>query len=143
MRDQTILIVDDSPGNLMVLGEVLSPVYRVQAANSGARALELAAGDPKPDLILLDVMMPGLDGYATLERLRADPATREIPVIFVTAMDTDEDEQRGLDHGAVDRREPVDDAEAAAALLDRIQALGYRDAVMTATPAPGASPLAC
>ncbi|MFO1281739.1 MAG: response regulator [Burkholderiales bacterium] len=102
MRDQTILIVDDSPGNLMVLGEVLSPVYRVQAANSGARALELAAGDPKPDLILLDVMMPGLDGYATLERLRADPATREIPVIFVTAMDTDEDEQRGLDHGAVD-----------------------------------------
>ncbi|MBN8478579.1 MAG: two-component system response regulator [Burkholderiales bacterium] len=102
MRDQTILIVDDNPGNLLVLGEVLAPIYRVIAANNGARALELAAGQPRPDLVLLDVMMPGLDGYAVLDRLRADSATRDIPVVFVTAMDSDDDEQRGFDQGAID-----------------------------------------
>lgn len=98
----TILIVDDTPENLSVLGELLQPSYRVRAANSGRRALQIAHSDPKPDLILLDVMMPEMDGYATLAELRASPATRNIPVIFVTAMDGTADEERGLDCGAVD-----------------------------------------
>lgn len=99
---QTILVVDDTPENVIILGELLQPYYRVRVASSGARALQIAALDPKPDLILLDVMMPEMDGYAVLTQLRDDPATRDIPVIFVTAMDTLEDEQRGFDLGAVD-----------------------------------------
>lgn len=98
----TLLIVDDTPENLTVLGELLQPTYRVRAANSGQRALQIAASDPQPDLILLDVMMPEMDGYAVLAHLREDPRTREIPVIFVTAMDSTEDEEHGLDCGAVD-----------------------------------------
>jgi len=97
-----ILIVDDNPENLMVLGELLRPRYKVRAANSGRRALQLASQRPAPDMMLLDVMMPGLNGYEVLERLRATPATRDIPVIFTTAMGAVEDEQRGLALGAVD-----------------------------------------
>ncbi len=98
----TLLIVDDSPENLMVLGEVLRSHYRVRAANSGQRALQLAQQRPLPDLILLDVMMPGMSGYDVLARLRESADTREIPVIFVTAMNAAEDEEHGLTLGAVD-----------------------------------------
>lgn len=97
----TILVVDDTPENLAVLGELLQPYYRVRAANSGKRALEIAGNQP-PDLILLDVMMPEMDGYEVLARLRANPATRDVPVIFVTAMDGVADEEHGLEQGAVD-----------------------------------------
>lgn len=97
-----ILIVDDVPENLSVLGELLQPTYRVRAANSGARALQIANSPPPPDLILLDVMMPGMDGYQVLRELRNNATTREIPVIFVTAMDGTDDEEKGLDLGAVD-----------------------------------------
>jgi putative two-component system response regulator len=99
---QTILIVDDNPENLTVLGELLRERHRVRAANSGLRALQLAVQEPLPDLILLDVMMPGMSGYEVLERLRAIPETRDIPVIFTTAMSATEDEQHGLALGAVD-----------------------------------------
>ena len=98
----TILIVDDAPENLAVLGEVLAPAFKVRAANSGARALQIAASTPRPDLILLDIMMPDMDGFEVLARLREDVATRDIPVIFVTAMDAVADEERGLALGAVD-----------------------------------------
>ncbi len=98
----TILIVDDSPENLAVLNELLQPAYRVRVATSGEKALQLAVTSPSPDLILLDVMMPGMDGYEVFSRLRADPRTRDIPVIFVTAMDSTEAEMRGLEIGAVD-----------------------------------------
>lgn len=98
----TILIVDDNTENLMVLGELLSQHYSVRAATSGARALELAQRTPRPGLILLDVMMPGMSGHEVLERLQASEATRGIPVIFATAMSETEDEQRGLSMGAVD-----------------------------------------
>ena len=98
----TVLVVDDTPANLILLAEALGTDYQVRVANSGRRALEITAGDPRPDLILLDVMMPGMDGYAVLTGLRENPATREIPVIFVTAMDDDGDEERGLNLGAVD-----------------------------------------
>ncbi len=100
--NRTILIVDDAPENLTVLGEVLAPHFRVRAANSGSRALRIAASEPRPDLILLDIVMPEMDGYAVLERLRADPATHDLPVIFVTAMDAVADEEKGLQLGAVD-----------------------------------------
>ncbi|QRM19183.1 response regulator [Dechloromonas sp. TW-R-39-2] len=101
-RQPTVLIVDDTPENLSVLGELLQPAYRVRAANSGRRALQIAHGTPQPDLILLDVMMPEMDGYDVLAALRTDPETRHIPVIFVTAMDATEDEEHGLACGAVD-----------------------------------------
>lgn len=90
------------PENLAVLGELLQPYYRVLAANSGQRALQIARAEPPPDLILLDVMMPGMDGYDVLAELRARAGSRDIPVVFVTAMDGTDDEERGLDCGAVD-----------------------------------------
>ncbi len=98
----TILIVDDTPQNLTVLGELLRLLYRVRAANSGERALRAASLQPHPDLILLDVMMPEMDGYEVLQRLRANPTTQYIPVIFITALDSVEDEERGLALGAAD-----------------------------------------
>jgi len=98
----TILVVDDVPENLDVLGDLLQPQYRVRVATSGKRALEVARSQPSPDMILLDVMMPEMDGYAVIKVLRDNAATRDIPVIFVTAMDADEDEERGLGLGAVD-----------------------------------------
>lgn len=98
----TVLVVDDTPTNLTVMGELLSPHYRVRVASSGQRALAAAASDPRPDIILLDIMMPGMDGYTVVQHLQADPKLRQIPVIFVTAMNADEDETRGLGLGAVD-----------------------------------------
>ncbi|MCM2342347.1 response regulator, partial [Rhodoferax sp.] len=86
MGAATILIVDDEPVNLSLLTHLLRPVYQVRAANSGESALRAAASDPPPDLVLLDVMMPGMDGYEVLDRLRSNPVTAEIPVIFLTAM---------------------------------------------------------
>lgn len=98
----TILVVDDTVENLKILTGLLLSNYQVLVASSGKRALELATTEPCPDLILLDVMMPEMDGYAVLAHLKGNPATRDIPVIFVTAMDATEDEQYGLDLGAAD-----------------------------------------
>ncbi len=98
-----LLIVDDMPENLSVLGGLLRDAgYRVKVATSGSAALRYAAQEPHPDLVLLDVMMPGMDGYEVLGRLRQDPATRGIPVIFLTALDEDRDEERGFESGAAD-----------------------------------------
>jgi len=99
---KVVLVVDDAKENLTVIGELLEPRYRVRLALSGERALKVAQSEPRPDLILLDVMMPEMDGYEVLAQLRQIPATRDIPVIFVTAMDATEDEERGLHMGAVD-----------------------------------------
>ncbi len=97
-----ILIVDDDASNLEVLVHILSPLYPVRVARTGALALSIAASDPQPDLILLDIVLVDMDGYAVLERLKASVDTREIPVIFVTARDSTEDEEYGFDRGAVD-----------------------------------------
>jgi putative two-component system response regulator len=97
-----VLIVDDNPENLTVIGELLQPGHGVRVANSGPRALALARAEPRPDLVLLDVMMPGMDGYEVLAQLRAHAATAQIPVIFLTALDDVADEERGLMLGAVD-----------------------------------------
>ncbi len=98
----TILIVDDSPESVRLLHALLEPNYRTMVARSGERALELVVQTPPPDLILLDVLMPGMDGYAVCEALKASPATADIAVIFLTSRIEVADEQRGLDLGAVD-----------------------------------------
>ena len=97
-----ILIVDDETTNLKILAGLLSQEYRVVVAKNGVQALERAAADPPPDLILLDVMMPEMDGYEVCERLRQTPHSKDIPVIFVTAMGQEKDEMRGFELGAVD-----------------------------------------
>jgi len=96
----TILIVDDVPDNITVLSSILTD-YNLKAANNGAKALELASRF-RPDIILLDIMMPEMDGYTVCKRLKRDLHTKNIPVIFVTAMDEDTDEARGFEIGAVD-----------------------------------------
>ncbi|MES2075003.1 MAG: response regulator, partial [Pseudomonadota bacterium] len=98
----TILVVDDTPDNIDLLCAVLEDDYRTKIAVNGERALKIANGDSKPDLILLDIMMPGMSGYEVCQQLKANPATRDIPVIFVTAMSETADEQLGLGMGAVD-----------------------------------------
>jgi putative two-component system response regulator len=98
----TVLIVDDTPENLTLMNGLLREDYRTKVANSGARALALATADPRPDLVLLDIMMPEMDGYEVCRRLKADAATQDIPVIFLTAKVEIEDEQQGFDVGAVD-----------------------------------------
>lgn len=97
-----ILIVDDSPDNLQVLFQVLKDDYAVIAATTGERAIKMAQKKPHPDLILLDVMMPKMDGYETFMQLKADPETSNISVIFITALDEDLDEAKGLELGAID-----------------------------------------
>ena len=101
-ENPTILIVDDTPANLSLLSDVLKSDYRIKAATNGEKALKLAFTGTPPDLILLDIMMPGMDGYEVCRRLKANVATRSIPIIFVTAMTEVEDETRGLELGAVD-----------------------------------------
>ncbi|MDP1999358.1 MAG: two-component system response regulator [Rhodoferax sp.] len=98
----TILIVDDAPENLVVLSELLRPQYRVLAATSGPACLRIAGAEPRPDLILLDVMMPNMDGYAVMAQLKQHAVTRDIPVVFLTALAAPEDEERGLLLGAAD-----------------------------------------
>lgn len=98
----TVLIVDDTPENITVLGELLQPYYHLRVAVNGDRAIASANSDPRPDLILLDVMMPDMDGYSVLAQLRNNPATADIPVIFVSALDATDDETLGLELGAAD-----------------------------------------
>jgi response regulator RpfG family c-di-GMP phosphodiesterase/signal transduction histidine kinase len=98
---ETILVVDDSPDNLALMAGLLQDRYWVQLAGSGEEAVRVAASEP-PDLILLDIHMPGIDGYEVLARLKASPPAREVPVIFLTASSDVEDERKGLELGAVD-----------------------------------------
>ncbi len=101
-RSKTVLIVDDTPINIGVIAGALKDTYKTKVATSGEKALAIAGGEEKPDLILLDVLMPEMDGYEVCRRLKADAATREIPVIFLTGQTGTEDETRGFEEGAVD-----------------------------------------
>ncbi len=98
----TVLVVDDTPENLTLMGALLRDHFMVKVANNGEKALKIAMSDTPPDLVLLDIMMPGLDGYEVCRRLKATAATRDIPVIFLTARSDPDDERMGLALGAVD-----------------------------------------
>jgi len=101
-KKQTVLIVDDAPDNLALMGSLLKEFYKTKVALNGEKALQIAQSQEPPDLILLDIMMPGIDGYEVCRRLKENEATRDIPVIFLTAKVEVEDEQRGLELGAAD-----------------------------------------
>lgn len=103
-RQQSILIVDDEPTNIQALGNLLKDEYRIRVATSGEKALAMLhnSGQPLPDLILLDIQMPGIDGYDVCRSVKADPNTSSIAIIFVTARNTISEEEFGLNLGAVD-----------------------------------------
>ncbi|MCG5494937.1 MULTISPECIES: diguanylate cyclase domain-containing protein [Ectothiorhodospira] len=98
----TVLIVDDQPTNIHALASLLKEDYRILTATRGEKALELAQAEQGPDLILMDIVMPDMDGYEICRRLKDNEATRAIPVIFVTALDHEKDEEEGLNLGAAD-----------------------------------------
>lgn len=101
IQKPTVLVVDDTLENLALMSAVLKNHYEVKIANNGEKALRMVQNLP-PDLILLDIMMPDMDGYAVCEALQQDPATRDIPIIFLTASNELKDEQKGFALGAVD-----------------------------------------
>ena len=97
-----LLVVDDAPANVQIVNSILKDSYKIRVATNGAKALELAQGTPQPDLILLDIVMPEMDGYEVCSRLKSAPETRDIPVIFLTGQTEAADETRGFEVGAVD-----------------------------------------
>ena len=98
----TLLIVDDSVENLQLLSALLKDLYKIKVAKSGEKALEIAQQTPMPDLILLDVMMPGMNGFEVCEALKSNPATQSTPVIFLTALNEVADETKGFQVGGAD-----------------------------------------
>ena len=101
-KNATILLVDDSPDNLVLMSSLLKDIYKVKVADTGEKALMIALSDTAPDLILLDIMMPGMDGYEVCWRLKQERRTMNIPVVFLTAKTDAEVERKGLELGAVD-----------------------------------------
>lgn len=99
---QLVLVVDDTPENIDILSNTLRHSYKVKAALNGKKAIQLAKAEPQPDIILLDIMMPDMDGYEVCRTLKTDPLTKRIPIIFITAKAAEEDERKGLELGAVD-----------------------------------------
>jgi putative two-component system response regulator len=125
----SILVVDDTPANLSLLSSLLSPRWRVRLAPSGAKALALVKRQA-PDLIVLDVMMPELDGYDVCRQLKADPATRDIPVLFITALSQPEDETRGFSCGGADFiHKPFNPATVLSRVATQLEAKAWRDAL--------------
>jgi len=101
-KQATILIVDDTPENIKILTALLKNDYKTKIATNGIDALNIAKIYPMPDLILLDIMMPNMDGYEVCRKLKASPQTCDIPVIFITAKTSINDEEKGFEAGAVD-----------------------------------------
>lgn len=113
-----VLVVDDTPDNLSLMSGLLKDDYKVKVANGGERALKIAQSDPPPQLILLDIMMPEMDGFEVIRRLKSEPKTQAIPVIFLSAKALPEDKQKGFDMGAVDYiTKPIDPL----MILDRVK----------------------
>ncbi|BCS54218.1 diguanylate cyclase [Geobacter sp. SVR] len=126
-RRQKLLIIDDTPVNIEILGELMGGECEVLFALNGTDGIELACSQ-LPDLILLDVMMPDVDGYEVCSRLKQDPLTRSIPVIFVTAMNHEEDEARGLEIGAIDYvNKPINQAIVRARIRNHLELKRHRD----------------
>jgi len=124
-----VLVVDDTPANLSLLANLLNKTYRVQLATSGAKALEIAQRSP-PDLVVLDVMMPEIDGYEVCRRLKADPRTCHVPVLFLTALSRPEDESRGFEVGGADFiHKPFNPATVLARVATQLQVKAWHDAL--------------
>ncbi len=123
-----VLVVDDTPENIHILMGILEDEYDLLIATNGEKALNIAMMSPMPDLILLDIMMPGMDGYEVCSKLKADPQTANIPVIFVTTLSADENEARGLDLGAVDYiAKPFNPALVKARVTNHLKLKKYSD----------------
>jgi diguanylate cyclase (GGDEF)-like protein len=138
----TVLIVDDEPLNIELLGQTLSDSAEIIFATTGAEALRIAA-DQLPDLILLDVLLPDIDGYEVCSRLKEDPKTKSIPVIFVTAMDQEEDETRGLEIGAIDYiTKPFRPPIVRARVSNHLELKLYRDMLETLSAIDGLTGIA-
>jgi len=129
-----LLFVDDVPANIRILVEMLRLEYDVIFADNGPAALKLAAEDPQPDLILLDIMMPGMDGYEVCRKLKENEATRGIPVMFITALVDEEDEAMGLSLGAVDYiRKPFNMAIVKSRIKTHLDLKHHRDELQQRT----------
>ncbi len=127
-KRQRILIVDDTPSNIHVLMETLKDDYAIIVATTGPKALTLASGPSPPDLVLLDVMMDGMDGYEVCRRLKADVRTESLPVIFVTTLSQIHDEALGLELGAVDYiTKPFNPAIVKARIRNHLELKAHRD----------------
>ena len=128
-HEKRVLVVDDTPDNIYVLREILRAEYTVLAASSGPEALEVAVTG-RPDCILLDVLMPGMDGYEVCRRLKAMDATRSIPVLFVTTLAAEQDETRGLELGAADYiTKPVRPPVVLARVRNHLRLKAYQDSL--------------
>ncbi len=127
-KNESVLIVDDAPENIAVLGELLRAEYTVRVATNGERALKIINSDYPPDLILLDVVMPGMDGYEVCRRVKSHPLTKEIPVIFITAKTGVADEVKGFEMGAVDYiTKPFEPIIIKARIRTHLEVKRYRD----------------
>lgn len=125
---ETILVVEDEPINLAFLQGLLQDQYQVRTALGGEAALREVIKHPLPNLILLDILMPGMDGFEVLKRLRENPVTKDIPVIFVTALIDEDDEQKGLELGAVDYiHKPINNVVVLSRVRTHLQARMARD----------------
>lgn len=123
----SVLAIDDVPANLKMLGHILGPSYRYLCATSGLSGLDIATTQ-RPDIILLDVVMPEIDGYEMCARLKADPRTQSIPIIFLTALKEETDEARGLEIGAIDYiTKPFSPAIIQARVKNHLELKKYRD----------------
>ena len=120
-----ILIIDDVMVNIQILTDILEDHYKVISTTSGKEGIELAISD-SPDLILLDIMMPGLNGYEVCKRLKKDSRTTNIPIIFITAMNEIEDERKGLELGAIDYiTKPINPATVEIRIKNHLQLKKY------------------
>jgi sigma-B regulation protein RsbU (phosphoserine phosphatase) len=133
LREATVLVVDDTPDNLSLMVDLLKDDYKVKVARSGEKALQIAAGDHPPDLILLDIMMPGIDGYEVCRRMRASPASRDIPVMFLSSLEDARDKAEGFEAGGNDYlTKPFHAVEVKARVRSLLKAKAYQDAVKEA-----------
>jgi len=129
-KTRTVLVVDDAPENIHLLDGILSQDYIIKAALDGEKALKIAGSDEAPDIILLDVIMPGMDGYEVCRNLKLNSKTRDIPVIFVTSMNEIEDETKGLQAGAIDYiTKPISSAIVKARIKNHLELKDARESL--------------
>ena len=132
-RQATVLVVDDTPDNVALMVGLLKDDYKVKVATNGEKALQIVAGDDPPDLILLDIMMPGIDGYEVCRRMRASPSSREIPVMFLSSLEDARDKAEGFEAGGNDYlTKPFHAVEVKARVRSLLKAKAGQDAVREA-----------